>query len=462
MAAALGKRNGFDIAKSEIDLLEFVETHITDTIRRRGREYYISCPKVGSSDTDPSLAIYPETNTFCCWHCGGTWNGTIVDLVMGWKDLASPVDALKFLDEIYPNLKLLDETSKNVFKAKDDYFSYSANTAVRFHNDLMASQSVVDAICEVRGISEESVKTFMLGLSDWGDYKRLSIPQFDRGGRVLGFVTRKLDGNDERPKYLAKNVAIDPQTGKMVMDRDFNSNDIIVFEKGRYLYNLPRASMHARQVVNKIVQRSSIMVAEGHLDVVAGFCLGINNMVAYGTKNLSEDQVALMAPYDEIVLVPDTDAFDVVLDNAKLIRSKFPNKVISITDISAIDEVRKENDEPCKDMGDLLKYSKKLGLAPDYVQMLVTKSTLLLEKYIVDKYLDKEAIDRRTKAGDIEGSRYIATLLPKFMGICTEPVGRAMVLSAVASSIGVPANLMSAATESSRREENDGGCRTVS
>jgi hypothetical protein len=445
--SALGKKNGFDIAKNDINLLDFISSNVTDQVRHSGFHHFISCPKIGASDTDPSLAIYQDSNSFCCWHCGGTWNGTIIDFVMGWKDLQSPIEALKFLDEVYPNLKLLDEAAKEVFAAKEDYFTYSKGQAERFHADLLNSQSVIDALASGRNISIDAIKTFMLGLSDWGEYKRLAIPQMDRSGRVLGFVTRQLSEKDERPRYLAKNIAIDDK-GKMVQNGDIRPSNIIIWEKGKNLYNLPRASMHAKQVVNRIVQRSSIMLVEGHLDVVAAFDLGLNNVVAYGTKRVDEDQVMLLSPYDEVVLIPDTDAFDVVLDNAKSIRDKFPSKVIAIMDLSTMENVVGGK---CKDIGDVCKYSRELQ--PELIRSELQRRTVLLERYIVERYLDKDAINRRTQAGDIEGSRYIATIVPKFLAICTEPIGRALILSAAADAIGVMSNVLDIACKTNETRE---------
>ena len=81
---------------------------------------------------------------------------------------------------------------------------------------------------------------------------RVMVPIHDRQGRVIGFGGRSLDGSE--PKYL-------------------NSPETEVFEKGKHLFGLDKAS-------NAIRKDDRAVVVEGYFDVIALHAAGITNAVA--------------------------------------------------------------------------------------------------------------------------------------------------------------------------------------
>jgi DNA primase len=95
---------------------------------------------------------------------------------------------------------------------------------------------------------------------------RLMIPIRDARGRVIAFGGRIL--GDGEPKYL-------------------NSPDTPLFDKGRTLYNLDRASPASRRT-------SRILVVEGYMDVVALAQAGIDDAVAPLGTALTETQIAML------------------------------------------------------------------------------------------------------------------------------------------------------------------------
>ena len=92
---------------------------------------------------------------------------------------------------------------------------------------------------------------------------RVMVPIKDRQGRVIGFGGRSLDGGE--PKYL-------------------NSPETEVFEKGKNLFGLDRASSAIRK-------DDRAVVVEGYFDVIALHAAGITNAVASLGTALSSQQI---------------------------------------------------------------------------------------------------------------------------------------------------------------------------
>ncbi|WP_443028995.1 DNA primase [Sphingopyxis sp. HXXIV] len=95
---------------------------------------------------------------------------------------------------------------------------------------------------------------------------RLMIPIRDARGRVIAFGGRIL--GDGEPKYL-------------------NSPDTPLFDKGRTLYNLDKASPASRQT-------NRIIVVEGYMDVIALAEAGITDAVAPLGTALTENQLGMI------------------------------------------------------------------------------------------------------------------------------------------------------------------------
>lgn len=112
---------------------------------------------------------------------------------------------------------------------------------------------------------------------------RVMLPIQDARGRVIAFGGRILDKRDGVAKYL-------------------NSPDTELFDKGRTLYNLHRASPAARQT-------GRVVVVEGYMDVIALANVGIADVVAPLGTALTEMQLELLWRMVEVpVLCFDGDA----------------------------------------------------------------------------------------------------------------------------------------------------------
>jgi len=111
---------------------------------------------------------------------------------------------------------------------------------------------------------------------------RVIVPIRDRQGRVIGFGGRSLDGSE--PKYL-------------------NSPETEVFEKGKHLFGLDRASSAIRK-------DDRAVVVEGYFDVIALHAAGVTNAVASLGTALSSQQITQLCRCSDgkrIVLNFDAD-----------------------------------------------------------------------------------------------------------------------------------------------------------
>ena len=126
---------------------------------------------------------------------------------------------------------------------------------------------------------DKLVETGMLIKTDEGETYdrfrgRLMIPIRDARGRVIAFGGRILGAGE--PKYL-------------------NSPDTPLFDKGRTLYNIDRASPASRSA-------KRLIVVEGYMDVIALDRAGVAEAVAPNGTAVTEAQLERMWRLD-----PDTD-----------------------------------------------------------------------------------------------------------------------------------------------------------
>ena len=374
--------DSFETARN-IDLLEFIRENVTDRIIKKGRYYFVSCPLDENGDSDPSLCIYPDTNSFNCFHCGGDFNGTIIDFVKGWAQLESNYQALEYLDRIYPKLGLLNQKAFDTVRIKNKFIEDLDSEITGFTKALKDYPIYTNALKEKRGIDEQTIDKFRLGLGVFGGFKRLVIPQLDKDGRPLSYVTRTLETNDFRPKYLASNVYLNKK-GTLTQKTD---DCIVIWEKSKFLYNIHNA---------KATDLSEVWVVEGQLDVIAANILGLN-AVGVGMKVPSSGQAILLAKFNQIVISPDSDAIESVLKTYSIIRTEFPDKPIMIASMP----------NGFKDFGELVMDKKAFS----------DIQKVYAEDFIISRFEYRSYYD----------------LLP----IMTEPIGRSLAIQKIAEKVGI-------------------------
>jgi len=265
----------------------------TVKVQKAGREFKACCPF--HNEKTPSFTINDEKGFYHCFGCGA--HGDAIRWMteqrgLGFMDAVKDLAAEAQMEVPAPDPRAAQRqeqraTLHDVMAAAQDWF-------VTQFNSIEGTQA--REYLKNRGISEETIRDFGFGfapnsrgklkealsshgmdlLIDGGllikvDDKepydrfrgRLMIPIRDPRGRVIAFGGRIL--GDGEPKYL-------------------NSPDTPLFDKGRTLYNLDKASPASRQT-------GRILVVEGYMDAVALAQAGFEDVVAPLGTALTEHQI---------------------------------------------------------------------------------------------------------------------------------------------------------------------------
>ena len=265
-------------------------------VTKAGREFKACCPF--HNEKTPSFTINDEKGFYHCFGCSA--HGDAIRWMTDQRGL-SFMDAVKELADA-AGMQVPAADPKAAAKAERANTLYDVMTAAQ---DWFVSQfqglegAEARAYCEKRGLKAETLKAFGIGfapdsrsklkeaLSSFGTEKlvesglliavedkepydrfrgRLMIPIRDPRGRVIAFGGRIL-GTGE-PKYL-------------------NSPDTPLFDKGRTLYNLDKASPASRA-------SNRVIVVEGYMDAIALAQSGFGEAVAPLGTALTEQQIMML------------------------------------------------------------------------------------------------------------------------------------------------------------------------
>ncbi|HMO76010.1 MAG TPA: DNA primase [Sphingopyxis sp.] len=268
----------------------------TVKITRAGREYKACCPF--HNEKTPSFTINDEKGFYHCFGCSA--HGDAIRWMTDQRGL-SFMDAVKELaaeagmevpaPDPRAAKKAEEQASlRDVVQAAADWFAQqldSSNGAPA--RDYLAKRGISEATRRTFGFGlapdsrtalKEALKKFptamlvesgmLIAVEEKEPYDRfrgrLMIPIRDARGRAIAFGGRIL--GDGEPKYL-------------------NSPDTPLFDKGRTLYNLDKASPASRQT-------NRIIVVEGYMDVIALAEAGIADAVAPLGTALTENQLGML------------------------------------------------------------------------------------------------------------------------------------------------------------------------
>jgi DNA primase len=265
-------------------------------VTKAGREYKACCPF--HNEKTPSFTINDEKGFYHCFGCSA--HGDAIRWMTDQRGL-SFMDAVKELADA-AGMEVPAADPKAAAKAERANTLYDVMTAAQdwFVQQFQGLEGAeARAYCEKRGLKAETLKAFGIGyapdsrsklkeaLKQFGEDRlveaglliavddkepydrfrgRLMIPIRDPRGRVIAFGGRILGAGE--PKYL-------------------NSPDTPLFDKGRTLYNLDKASPASRA-------SNRVIVVEGYMDVIALAQAGFGEAVAPLGTALTEQQIAML------------------------------------------------------------------------------------------------------------------------------------------------------------------------
>lgn len=295
-----------DDVKSRIDIVDVIGSRVS--LQKAGRNFKANCPF--HNEKTPSFIVFPDRGT---WHCFGACGtgGDAFSFLQRADNLTFSEALTQLADRAgvtLPDVRRQDESQQ---RETESLYTALQNAADYFNRILTYSPAGAAALRYLmeRGINEESVKDFHLGMapSGWeglkhhlsdlghseeqllaagliiprddsnragdsggGSYDRfrarLMFPVRDVKGRVIGFGARALD--DSQPKYL-------------------NSPQTPLFDKSGSLFGIDRAQEAIRA-------EEEVVLVEGYMDAVQAHQSGFRNVVAIMGTALTDKQVGLV------------------------------------------------------------------------------------------------------------------------------------------------------------------------
>ncbi len=301
------------------DIVDLIGQYLT--LRREGRAYKALCP--WHDDTNPSLQINPERQSWKCWVCD--IGGDVFSFVMQREGISFP-EALSMLAE-RAGIELKSfPGAASAAAGKKSLYEVAAWAEDAFHRCLTTDPASAPAreYLQQRGITKESIEQFHLGFApnewDWllrrANADGISINnlikigllatssrtgrQYDRfKGRVLFSI------RDTQHRPIAMGGRILPEYEDEKSAKYINSPETPLFSKSNQLYGLDRA----RDTITQLEGKRHAIVMEGYTDCVIANQFGFHESLAVLGTALGERHVRLLSRYaDQITLVLDGDA----------------------------------------------------------------------------------------------------------------------------------------------------------
>ena len=305
---------GFDVKfmdelKRKNDIIDIIGKYVR--LEQRGGNFWGKCPF--HHEKTASFSVNAQGQFYYCFGCRKS--GDVISFIMEIESLDFN-DAVKFLAERakipLPEVRYDDEKIREQKKLRERLLSLLRETALFYVRTLKSEKGAPHYEYALsRKMTNETITKFGIGASpdfnslvqhlrslgftneemvlsgavgekngryfDWLG-GRLIIPVIDQFNNVIAFVGRRIDGGKEQ-KYI-------------------NTKETLVFSKGKTFFNLN----NLKKIKNE-KGLSSVIIVEGHLDVVSLTQAGFGNVVATMGTALTKDQARILKRYTEKVLI---------------------------------------------------------------------------------------------------------------------------------------------------------------
>lgn len=285
----MNNQNTINEIRSKLNIVDVISEYVPLT--KKGQYYWGVCPF--HNDKNPSMSVDPNRQTYTCWSCHNS--GNVFNFVEQIENISFRETLKKLGDKV--GIKLEGYASSFDSKYNKYYEIYDLST--KFYQLMLNTDKGDNAkeYLKKRGINEETIKEFGIGLSlsdkdklvsylkekkydintlnDLGlanndidtFINRIMFPLDDRNGRVVGFSGRIYD-DSKMSKYM-------------------NTKETAIFKKGTCLYHYNSSKEHVRT-------SKYVIVMEGFMDVIRASTIGIKNTVALMGTALTDDQISLL------------------------------------------------------------------------------------------------------------------------------------------------------------------------
>ena len=298
-----------DELKNKNDIVDVVGRYVR--LDQKGGNFWGKCPF--HHEKTASFSVNPRGQFFYCFGCHKS--GDVISFIMEIEALDFS-DAVKFLAERVnmplPEIRYDDEKLKEQKKFKQRVLELLRETALFYVKNLKSEKGYAHYEYALkRKFTPETMVKFGFGASldfntlprylkekgytyeemlaagavgekngryfDWLG-GRLILPLIDQFGNVISFAGRRIDGGKEQ-KYI-------------------NTRDSYVFSKGKTFFNLNNLKKAKNET-----GIDSVILVEGHLDVVSMVQGGLNNVLASMGTAFTKDQARILKRYTDKVIV---------------------------------------------------------------------------------------------------------------------------------------------------------------
>lgn len=304
-----------DAVQNSSDIIAVIGEY-TKLESKGNTDYWGCCPFHGEKTASFHVDSYKKF--YHCFGCGA--GGNVIKFIQEQEKLSFQ-DAVEYLAKKFNIPVKYNSGYENkpdpTVKLREEYIELYERTASMFHYLLTESEQGKSALKYIldRGLSTDTITKFKLGYApsdrtwlknflvkknfskefleksglfskNYPDVaffsNRLMFPIFNRQGQVVAMGGRQLDNNPNSPKYL-------------------NSGDLIQYKKGETLY----AFNFAKKAIK---EAKKVIFCEGYMDCIAYHQCGIEYAVAPLGTALTEEQIKIVRPFvDEVLLSFDAD-----------------------------------------------------------------------------------------------------------------------------------------------------------
>jgi len=293
--------------RSRVDIAELISSYIP--LKKAGRNFKAVCPFHG--EKTPSFIVSPQKQIFHCFGCG------VGGGVFQFLTLIEKINFPEAVEVLADKLGLAIPHEKGKTQAKAVLYEAMSEAVSFFHNNLKNNRSCqsVRGYLSKRGIGEKTINKFCLGyagsnnsllnhmrkrgftlevlektsliVSGRNGFRdvfndRIIFPIFDVRSRVVGFGARLWKELPGSPKYI-------------------NSLESALYRKRDHLFGFNFSK-------EEIMKESSVVVAEGYLDMIIPYMRGLSNIVASLGTALTIEQIHLIKRYaSSVILMYDSD-----------------------------------------------------------------------------------------------------------------------------------------------------------
>ena len=284
-------------------------------LKKRGRSFIGLCPF--HTEKTPSFTVSQEKQVYHCFGCGV--GGNVFTFLIEHEKM-SFIEAVRFLAR-RANITIR-ETGADYRRDERDKLNYAQQVALDYFRSTLNEPRyrVVreDYLKQKRGITEEAIEFFQLGLSGEGwegliQYAAgydLTPADLERAGLAVHNEQRNSYFDRFRQRLMfpifnlsRKPIAFGGRTLKKGEPAKYvNSPETLLYSKSNVLYGLNFARESLRQA-------NCAYIVEGYFDVISLWQIGIKNVVASSGTAFTLQQARLLARFvEDVYLFFDADS----------------------------------------------------------------------------------------------------------------------------------------------------------